>query len=219
MLGWNKEFTLDSWRLAYAWLQAYLAQQENGLARLKERVEVSEASMHVQADRLASAELQLSETAGKLQASVLDKIEEIPKMQFHLQKTRTQLASLTDQFDLLKNSKFSSEGAGLHAPTRFGSFSSAQPRAPMGMARPADLQLDRHDPKQEGVNKSAQSKEMAEHGPSLFTKVLAADSPSQPGNLHGSDASKPPRGMAKGDFLRMKLGKHLNCKLCASTEY
>lgn len=174
----------------------YLAQQENGLARLKERVEVSEASMHVQADRLANAELQLSETARKLQASVLDKIEEIPRMQYNVQKIRTQIASLIDQLELLKNSKISSESASIHAFNSFGNISTAQHKSHMDLARPTELQAEGHVTKSQEACKSAIAsapyKGMQPPDPSGFPRVLPANAVSgaQSRNLESTQTCK-----------------------------
>lgn len=105
-----------------------MKQQEDGQGRLKERVSVLEESMQVQANRVAQAEIQLTETDGKIQSSILDQLEEIPRIKQNIQKMGTNLVSLHDQLQLIKNSKLSPESSNVHLAGKFGNWNGAQPR-------------------------------------------------------------------------------------------
>ncbi|GMH33339.1 hypothetical protein BSKO_01173 [Bryopsis sp. KO-2023] len=97
-------------------MKSYLKQQEDGQARLKERICVLEESLQVQTDRMRLAEIQLTETEGKMQSNVLDRLEEIPKMKHTIQKMGHSVLSLNDQMQLLKNSKLTDNSeAGRHS--------------------------------------------------------------------------------------------------------
>lgn len=109
-----------------SFVQAYLKQQEDAQGRLKERVAVLEESMQVQAGRVAQAEIQLSETDGKIQSSILDQLDEIPRIKQNLQKVGSSLVSLHDQLQLVKNSKLSPESGNIHLGGRFGNWNGPQ---------------------------------------------------------------------------------------------
>lgn len=91
-------------------LQAYLKQQDDGQSRLRERVGVVEEALRVQASRVQHAEVHLTETESKLRSSVVDHIDEIPKLRHQLQKLTHGVSNLQENFMRFRDPRFPGEG-------------------------------------------------------------------------------------------------------------
>ena len=99
---------------------------------------VVEEGLRVQAGRVQNTEVHLTETESKLRSSIVDNIDEIPKLRHQVQKLTHGVSNLQDNFMRFRDSKILGDGPrevaafrGTPNASRVGSSRAGGPRASM----------------------------------------------------------------------------------------